>query len=227
MFFCYSILHGKGQSNVPPTGIVNIAIIGTGNVGSALANHWANKGHHIYLGVRDTGNFKGIHLLHNPNTHALSVEEAVQHSELILISTPAPIAVAVAQSLGDTTGKIIIDAMNIVMNRGPQGYRNTADAILDHTQTRDVVKCFNTTGYNNMQNPVYGSEALDLFVAGDSEPGKQAAIQLAKDAGFAACYDIGGNDKFELMEQFAWFWINLAMFSGQGRDIGFKLLKRF
>jgi len=117
--------------------------------------------------------------------------------------------------------------MNIVMNRGPQGYRNTADAILDHTQTRDVVKCFNTTGYNNMQNPVYGSEALDLFVAGDSEPGKQAAIQLAKDAGFAACYDIGGNDKFELMEQFAWFWINLAMFSGQGRDIGFKLLKRF
>jgi hypothetical protein len=29
-----------------------------------------------------------------------------------------------------------------------------------------------------------------------------------------------------LMEQFAWFWINLAMFQGQGREIGFKLLKR-
>ena len=52
------------------------------------------------------------------------------------------------------------------------------------------------------------------------------AIQLAKDAGFAACYDIGGNDKFGLIEQFAFFWINLAMMQGQGREIGFKLLKR-
>jgi len=67
---------------------------------------------------------------------------------------------------------------------------------------------------------------LDLFVAGDSVRGKEAAIQLAKDAGFAECYDIGGNDRFELMEQFAWFWINLAMFRGLGREIGFKLLKR-
>ena len=48
----------------------------------------------------------------------------------------------------------------------------------------------------------------------------------AKDAGFAECYVVGGNDKFALMEQFAFFWINLAMMQGQGRDIGFKLLKR-
>ncbi len=80
--------------------------------------------------------------------------------------------------------------------------------------------------YENTKFPNYGNVALDLFVAGDSEKGKQAAIQLAKDAGFADCYSIGGNDKFELMEQFAWFWINIAMFQGQGREIGFKLLKR-
>jgi putative membrane protein len=28
------------------------------------------------------------------------------------------------------------------------------------------------------------------------------------------------------LEQFAFFWINLAAFQGQGREIGFKLLKR-
>lgn len=77
-----------------------------------------------------------------------------------------------------------------------------------------------------MKNPVYGDTAIDMFVAGDSARGKAAAIQLAKDAGFAECYDIGGNDRFNLIEQFAWFWINLAMFQGQGREIGFKLLKR-
>lgn len=205
---------------------MKIAIIGTGNVGGALATKWANKGHEINLGVRDINSFKGKELLNNPNTKVYSVAEAVNVSEVILLSTPAPLTVEIVKSLGDTTGKIIIDAMNIVMNRGPQGYKHTTDAILDNTHTKDVVKCFNTTGFNNMQNPNYGNLQLDLFVAGDSEKGKQVAIQLAKDAGFAECYPIGGNDKFELMEQFAWFWINLAMFQGQGREIGFKLLKR-
>ncbi|MFM1999528.1 MAG: hypothetical protein RL204_1475 [Bacteroidota bacterium] len=205
---------------------MKIAIIGTGNVGGALASAWARKGHEIFLGVRDVNSFKGIELLSNPNTQALPIEEAVKSAEIILLSTPAPAAVDVAKSLGDTTGKIIIDAMNIVIGRGPQGFKTTTEAILANTLSTDVVKCFNTTGFNNMANPVYDTTAIDMFVAGDSAKGKEAAIQLAKDAGFAECYVVGGNDKFELMEQFAWFWINLAMFQGQGREMGFKLLKR-
>lgn len=205
---------------------MKIAIIGTGNVGGALAKKWAAKGHEIYLGVRNVDQFKGAELLQNPNTTALPIEEAVAKSELILLATPATAAADVAQSLGDTTGKIIVDAMNIVMGRGPAGFSTTADAILANTATRDVVKCFNTTGFNNMENTRYGDQAIDAFVAGDSARGKAAAMQLALDADFGACYDVGGNDKFQLMEQFAWFWINLAMFQGQGRAIGFKLLKR-
>lgn len=205
---------------------MNIAIIGTGNVGGALATQWAQKGHQLFLGVNDTANFKGKELLNNPNTSVHSVKEAVQKANVILIATPATAAVEVAQSLGDTTGKIIIDAMNIVMGRGPQGFSNTSDAILAHTQTRDVVKCFNTTGFNNMANTIYDGTAIDAFVAGDSVKGKEAAIQLAKDACFAECYNVGGNDRFQLMEQFAFFWINLAMMQGLGREIAFKLLKR-
>ncbi len=205
---------------------MHIAIIGTGNVGGALASAWARAGHTIILGVKDLQDFKGRDLLLQPGISALPVADAVSKAELVLLATPATAATEVALSLGNTTGKIIIDAMNMIMGRGPAGFQTTADAILAHTQTRDVVKCFNTTGFNNMQNPVYGSVAIDAFVAGDSKAGKAAAIRLAKDAGFGECYDIGGNDKFQLMEQFAWFWINLAMFQGQGREIGFKLLKR-
>lgn len=205
---------------------MKIAIIGTGNVGGALATKWADCGHQIFLGVKDTENFKGKDLLSNPNTSVHAIKEAVSEAEVILISVPATATIEVAQSLGDTEGKVVIDSMNIVMGRGPQGFSNTADAILANTSTKDVVKCFNTTGFNNMVNPQYGDMSLDLFTAGDSKKGKTIAIQLAKDAGFAACYDIGGNDKFGLMEQFAFFWINLAMMQGQGRDIGFKLLKR-
>jgi hypothetical protein len=205
---------------------MEIAIIGTGNVGSALATRWAMAGHTILLGVRDRSNFKGEALLENPNTRLYTTGEAVQKAGVVLVATPAPAAVEVAKSLGDTEGKIVIDAMNIVMGRGPEGFDNTSDAILANTKTKEVVKCFNTTGYNNMISPEYGSQVLDMFMCGDSRRGKEVVAGLAREAGFAECYDVGGNDKFTLMEQFAWFWINLAMVQGQGRDIGFKLLRR-
>ncbi|MCU0440788.1 MAG: NAD(P)-binding domain-containing protein [Bacteroidia bacterium] len=206
---------------------MKIAIIGSGNVGGALAKKWIKSGHTVLVGARFPLSEKNLKLATEIGEDRFtSFTSAVKQCEVILISTPATATVEVVKSLGDTSGKIIIDAMNIVMGRGPEGYKHTTDAILDNTHTKDVVKCFNTTGFNNMQNPDYGNIALDLFVAGDSEKGKQAAILLAKDAGFAECYSIGGNDKFELMEQFAWFWINLAMFQGQGREIGFKLMKR-
>ena len=204
-----------------------IAVIGSGNVGGSLARKWIQAGHTVLIGARFPLSEKNIKLATQIGEDRFtSIEYAVKQAEVILLATPAMAAVEVAKSLGDTAGKVIIDSMNIVMGRGPLGYTNTTQAILDHTQTKDVVKCFNTTGFNNMLDPRYGDEQLDLFVAGESEKGKQIAIQLAKDAGFAECYAVGGNDKFELMEQFAFFWINLAMFQGQGRDIGFKLLKR-
>ena len=205
---------------------MKIAIIGTGNVGGALASKWSEAGHEILLGVRDISNFKGMDLLHHKNTSVHLIQDAVSSAEIILIATPATKALEVAKSLGDTTGKILIDSMNIVMGRGPEGYHNTADAILDHTQSDSIVKCFNTTGFNNMENPKYNQGTIDMFCAGDDQNAKAIVQELAREAGFAECYDIGGNDKFSLMEQFAWFWINLAMFQGQGREIGFKLLRR-
>jgi predicted dinucleotide-binding enzyme len=102
---------------------MKIAIIGTGNVGGALATKWAKAGHEIFLGVGDLNGFKGKALLSNPKTSVHSVEDAVKNAEVILIATPAPAAIEVAKSLGDTSGKIIIDAMNIVMGRGDPNQR--------------------------------------------------------------------------------------------------------
>jgi predicted dinucleotide-binding enzyme len=205
---------------------MKIAIIGTGNVGGALATKWAHAGHEIFLGVRDVSNFKGTDLLQNPNTSLHTVQDAVAESEVVLMATPAITAIETTKSLGDTLGKVIIDAANIINGRGPRGFDSVTEAIIAYTATDDVVKCFNTTGYNNMKETAYGDQTLDMFVAGDSPHGKLVAIELAHDAGFGACYDIGGNDKFDLMEQFARFWINLALNQGHGRDIGFKVLKR-
>ena len=110
---------------------MNIAIIGTGNVGGALATQWSKCGHNIYLGVKDAENFKGKDLLKNANTMVCSVMEAVKKAEVILLAVPAPVVIEVAQSLGNSEGKIIIDSLNIFMVRGPAVSNKTADCFLN------------------------------------------------------------------------------------------------
>lgn len=204
---------------------MHIAIIGTGNVGGALAGRWAKAGHDIHLGVRILDNFKGIELLQMPNITAHAIAEAVALSDVVLIAATPPAIFSIVEQMGKAEGKIILDAMNSV-RVGPEPYANTFDALKALTKGADIVKCFNTTGFENMSNPVYGDMAIDMFMAGNSEKGKSVARQLALDAGFAACYDFGGDDKVVLLEQFALAWINLAIIQGHGRGIAFKVLQR-
>lgn len=203
---------------------MNIAIIGTGNVGGALATNWSKKGHTIHLGVKDKTNFKGLSLLHNENTQAHSVQEAVAQSEVILIATPPTAIFEIIEQMGDVSGKIIIDSTNAV-RQTPDPYKTVYHCLIDKTKAA-IVKCFNTTGFENMLNPTYNGEAIDMFMAGDSDAAKQVASQLASDAGFGSCVDFGKADKVELLEKLALSWINLAIMQGHGRNIAFKLVRR-
>ena len=207
---------------------MQIAIIGTGNIGSALTQKWSAAGHHIFLGVRDVNNFKGKELLNEKNVSVHSIGKAVAKAEVILIAVPPPATTDIAKAMGDVSGKIIIDAMNALRTK-PEGYNDTFEALKDMCKNAEVVKCFNSTGFENILNPVYNlgqPVTLDMFVAGSSTKGKQAATQLSLDAGFENCYDFGGDDKVALLEQFAFCWINLAIMQGQGRNMAFKVIKR-
>jgi len=203
---------------------MNIAIIGTGNVGGALATNWSKKGHTIYLGVRDVNQFKGMDLLKNDHTSAMPIRDAIAQSEVVLISTP-PIAIfEIIEQMGDVSGKVIIDATNSV-RQAPDPYKTVYHCLADKTNA-EVVKCFNSTGFENMLNPIYNGEGVDMFMAGDSDIAKKTASQLAMDAGFGSCMDFGKSDKVELLEKLALSWINLAIMQGHGRNIAFKVVKR-
>jgi predicted dinucleotide-binding enzyme len=53
-----------------------------------------------------------------------------------------------------------------------------------YLNTNDVVKCFNNTGFENVFNPIYSGNGIDMFIAGNSEKGIEIATQLAKEIGF-------------------------------------------
>jgi predicted dinucleotide-binding enzyme len=206
------------------TGYMTIAIIGTGNVGGALATQWARKGHTINLGVKDITHFKGRDLLRNEHTQAMSIREAIDRSAIVLIATPPQAIFDVLPHLGNAAAKVIIDATNAI-GKKPEPYATVYHCLAAHTKAA-LVKCFNSTGFENMLQPVYNGVAIDMFMAGDSSSAKEVAKQLALDCGFGYCIDFGQSDKVILLENFAMAWINLAIMQGQGRDIAFNVLRR-
>ena len=205
---------------------MNIAIIGTGNVGGALAKSLASVGHRILLGAKEpeAEEAQALTRFHN-SISAHSVRSAALQAEVLIIAVTPSAIVEIAPQLGDLADKVVIDSMN-AFNSRPVPYAGTIEALSALTNCPHIVKCFNTTGYENMINPRYGELGADMFVAGNSEQGKAVAKQLALDIGFDACYDFGGLENAPLLEQLAKVWINLAIVQKHGRNIAFKLLRR-
>lgn len=205
---------------------MNIAIIGTGNVGGALAQQLLKAGHTVLMGAKFPLSEKSLRLATKIGEDRFAaIENAVKQSDVIIITTPPEAVIQIIPQLGDLTGKTIIDATNAVRTK-PEGYPTAFHAIKAITKSETVVKCFNTTGFENMLNPTYNGEGIDMFCAGNNKQAKQVAEQLSKDIGFASCYDFGGDDKVELLEKLALSWINLAIMQGHGRDLAFKMVRR-
>ncbi len=205
---------------------MKIAIIGSGNVGSALGSGWLKAGHEVIFGVRNPDSpktQKALALI--PNAIVKTIEEASSASEVIVITTPPDAVLELIPKLGAVTNKTVIDTTNSIRTK-PDRYPTAYQAIKELTLTDNIVKCFNSTGFENMLNPVYNGVGIDMFSAGDNKEAKAVAEKLSFDLGFEKCYDFGGDDKVELLEKLAFSWINIAIMQGHGRNLAFKLLKR-
>lgn len=206
---------------------MNITVIGYGNVGKALVTN-LKRNHAVNVGVRDLSKLYEMDKLEGVNYS--DINNSLSHSEVIIITIPATSIIEFATKYkSKLNDKIIIDTTNSVFKK-PEPYQNGFDALKSITENNNIVKCFNSTGAENMLNPKYtinGEQiGIDMFVAGDSNKAKDIAKLLSTDIGFANCFDFGGDDKVELLEQLAFSWINLAILQKKGRNFAFKIIER-
>lgn len=210
---------------------MQIAIIGAGNVGSALGTGWTGKGHGIVYGVRDPGAPKLREVLSacHGKARAATVAEAASSASVIVLATPWSAARDAVSAAGDLNGKTLVDATN-PLRPGADGLAvgpdtSAAEQIAQWAAGANVVKAFNTTGSGNMQDPLYHGEPITMFICGDSEDAKRTVGRLASDLGFDVV-DAGALVAARHLESLALFWVHLAYKVGMGRDIAFKLVSR-
>jgi 8-hydroxy-5-deazaflavin:NADPH oxidoreductase len=213
---------------------MKIAIIGAGNVGGTLGTAWAQKaGHDIFFGVRDAKSEKTQALLSKIGSKARAgtAAEAAAFGDFIVLTTPWPQAEAAIRSLGNVSGRIILDATNPLV-RGPDGIsleigHNTSagEKVQGWAKGASVFKTLNTTGFGNMADPIFNGVKSVMFVAGDDTANKPKVMTLVGELGFDVI-DAGPLRNARLLEAHAMLWIDLALVRGLGRDFAFARVKR-
>ena len=213
---------------------MKLAIIGAGNVGGALGTAWAQKaGHEIFFGVRNPQSDKVKALVGalGGKARAGTAAEAAAFAEIIVLATPWNGAEAAIRSMGEVSGKIILDATN-PLAMGPDGLglaighdTSAGEKVQGWAKGASVFKTLNTTGYGNMAEPVFHGVKSVMFVAGDDAAAKPKVIALVAALGFEVI-DAGPLRNARLLEAHAMLWIDLALKRGLGRDFAFAILRR-
>ncbi len=174
-----------------------VALIGTGNVGAALGQRFALRGHQIVYGSRDPAAADVRELVATTGHGAVAVSpaEAAARSDIIVLAVPWSAAEDVVRALGELTGKIIVDPTNprVMASDGFADYPiedSNAERIARLAPGAHVVKAFSTLGAETMLDPKVAGGPVTVPIVGDDRGAKARVAALAREIGLEAV-DVG------------------------------------
>ena len=208
---------------------MKIGIIGSGSVGGTLGKRWAKNGHQVIFAARSDASDKLKSLLKETGAKSGTAAEAARESEVVLLATPWPNTEDAVRSAGSLAGKILIDATNpLLADLSALSLGTTTSAgeqVAKWASGANVVKAFNTVGFNIMANPAFPQGKPVLFYCGDDAGAKSTVAKLVSELGFDAV-DAGPLRQARVLEPLAMLWISLAYAQKQGPEIAFQFMRR-
>jgi predicted dinucleotide-binding enzyme len=208
---------------------MSIAIIGAGNVGSALGGAFTRRGEHVTFGVPDPEKHRAAVTALGSSASVTTVHEAIAAGEVVILAVPYAAIADIARSIPDWQGRILVDATN-PLAPGLTGLAlgtitSGAEELARLAHGARVVKAFNTTGAENMADTRYPGGVPFMPVCGDDAEARRRVLALATLIGFDAV-DLGPLSAARYLEPFAMTWIHLAIRQGYGRRFAFGMLRR-
>jgi NADPH-dependent F420 reductase len=166
---------------------MKIGIIGSGNVGKALARSGVRAGHEVTLSASHPEHAAAAAKETGANA-ATSTTDAVKDADLVVIAVPYDKLGEVFRGLGTSVdGKVVIDATNHINVQNPgevlSGLSNAEEIQKRHPEVR-VVKAFNYSFSSRMADPTVDGVRLDGFVAGDDQEAKDKALEFVESIGY-------------------------------------------
>lgn len=200
---------------------MEVAIIGAGNVGQALARGCRHAGHAVTIATDHPED--AARIASDLGVAAASMPAAVAVADVIILAVPFDALSALAADLGNALdGKVLIDVTNRFDPLQLDGPSN-AELIQTMTPAATIVKAFNTIFASHQDDPRIDGIPLDGFVAGADGPAKQRVLELVGSLGFRPI-DAGPLAMARALEGMALLNISLNHVNGWPWRTGWKLL---
>jgi len=209
---------------------MKVTVLGAGNMGAAFVKQLTRAGHQVTVTARNLDKAQAVAQA-NPGAVAVAPAGAAASADAIVLATGYGDAVSALQSLGDLSGKVVIDITNPLtadyMGLTLGHSTSAAEEIAKAIPGAEVVKAFNTVFAQVLTDGAdFGNgQTVTVFVASDSERAKQTATALAQSMGFVTV-DAGGLTNARYLEPVAGFNIYLGYGAGLGTSIAPTWIKR-
>jgi hypothetical protein len=179
---------------------MRIGIIGTGNIGGALARHWAAAGHEILISSRNPQELEPLADELGPSVRAGTPREAAAFGEVVLVSVPyAAMPQIGSDYAAELRGKIVLDTGNPVERRDGEMAvlalrKGSGIASAEFLPGTRLVRAFNCIPAESLRNQADRQPArIAIPLAGDDTEALAVARRLIDDAGFDGVV-VGGLD---------------------------------
>lgn len=215
---------------------MKVGIIGTGEVGRALAKGFLDRDHQVMMGSRDKQNPKLQDWVASAGQNASggSFEEAAAFGEVVVLATRGMENRNVLRQAGPDrlAGKLLIDATNplVMHENGPptlglSGDDSGGEEVQRLVPEARVVKCFNIVGNPYMVDPALPGGPPTMFIAGNDPDAKAQTREILDQFGWSDVYDVGGIEGSRYLEAMTMAWVAAYMVRGNG-DHAFKLIHK-
>jgi predicted dinucleotide-binding enzyme len=199
-------------------------ILGSGEVGQALAAGLRKVGHEVRIATRDPGK--------HPDTS--SFKEVARWAEALVLAIPGPAAEAVLREIDaeHLRGKLVIDPTNPIANEPPVDgvLRSTTgpnSSLMERFQSlipeARFVKAFNSVGSDLMVDPQLEGGPPTMFICGNDADAKATVSKLLQQFGWEPA-DMGTAKSARAIEPLAQLWCIPGFLHDEWRH-AFRLLR--
>jgi 8-hydroxy-5-deazaflavin:NADPH oxidoreductase len=196
---------------------MDIAIIGAGNVGKALAGSFTRAGHNVTIAAAHPSH--AADAARELGARAASTNaEAIEGSDLVVLAVPESALEAIAADISDAaSGKVVVDVSNRPTPSATGAATSAAEELQARLPNSKVVKAFNTLFASRQTDPEIGGLKADAFVAADDKAAKQTVLDAVESVGFRPV-DAGSLAAARTLEGMAWLNISRNLAGGTWQD---------
>jgi 8-hydroxy-5-deazaflavin:NADPH oxidoreductase len=170
---------------------LKIGIIGTGDIGGALARHWAKAGHQVLISSRHPEQLQAMAAELGSNVKVGTPREAAAFGEVVLVSVPYHATPQVGRDFAtELKGKVVLDTGNPYPSRDGEmavrdRQRGTGVASKEYLPGTKLVRAFNAINSGPLAKQAFDKpERIGIPLASDYPEALKVAAQLVSDAGF-------------------------------------------